>query len=96
MSEIRTEKNHCEGLSLLQILSFFPFVKTSFSPDGRYVTAGSTDGSILVWDLFTSEMVLRLNPFDGGLPSPITSVNWSSPKGELLSVDKKGKCIIWS
>ena len=87
------------GVHLIFSFLIFLFTKTSFSPDGRYVCAGSADGNVFVWDLSLSlssgNIVLSLNPNTDGNPCSIASVNWSSPKGELVSADKQGKCVIW-
>ena len=74
------------------------YVQASFAPDGRYVTAGSTDGGIYVWDVDNGSTQSKLpclilkNP---GPSSPVSAVNWCSPQGEIVSADKGGVCTIW-
>lgn len=67
--------------------------KVDMSPDGRYVAAGSSDGSIVVWDLS-----LPSNP-----PSTIkhhkesvVATAWNSDSSLLGSADKGGVVAFWS
>jgi len=68
----------------------FASVQVSFSPDGTMVVAGSFDGSIIVWDVGSGEVVSTLS---GHHTCPVNSVCWTN--FGVASCDKEGFGIFW-
>jgi WD40 repeat protein len=52
----------------------------SFSPDGKQVVAGYTDGRVRLWDLATQEMQHDSRYGE----APITNLGWAGPGGPLV------------
>ena len=84
----------CSTLTMLFNASYsLSHCQASYSPDGRYVGAGSADGGVYIWTVQDPDMctILTGSPKAG----PISSIAWSSPQGEIVAADKQGRCTIW-
>ena len=81
---------HC---IIMLMTSYNMHCQASYSPDGRYVGAGSADGGVYVWSIEDPDMctILTGSPKVG----PISSIAWSSPQGEIVAADNQGRCTIW-
>lgn len=70
--------------------------KSVFSPDGRYVAAGSSsNGTIFVWDVSDGKIKKRLP----GHTSGVCGIDWSrggSSGQQVASIDRKGSLILWA
>jgi len=64
--------------------------KVSFSPDGTCVAAGSSDGSLVVWDTNSGNVLKELS---GHHTCSINSVYWGCYG--VMSCDKKGTAVLW-
>jgi autophagy-related protein 16 len=72
--------------------------KSVFSPDGRYVAAGSSsNGTIFVWDVSTPtpSLIKKLSGHTAG----VCGIDWSrggSSGQQVASIDRKGSLILWA
>ncbi|XP_078483492.1 autophagy-related protein 16-1 [Ciona intestinalis] len=64
--------------------------RCSYSNDGMFVAVGSSDGSVLTWDVKTGELVSITKEHS----DPVISCNWLG--GRLVTGDKNKHCILWS
>jgi WD40 repeat protein len=70
----------------------------AFSPDGKTIATGSSDGLIKLWDVSTGEeeTILRGRPTAGErLPPPVTSVVFAPDGKTLYSADTAGVIKAW-
>ncbi|CAN0342646.1 unnamed protein product [Lampetra planeri] len=68
------------------------WTRAVFSPDGQYVTAGSADGTLFVWNAATGHVERSLSRHHS---AAVNAVAWS-PSGEyILSVDKAKRAVLW-
>lgn len=67
--------------------------RASFSPDSDYVVAGSSNGSVFIWNVNSSAVMKNLKNHH---TTSICSASWS-PQGHVLaSAEKNKKVLIWS
>ncbi|CAN9511242.1 unnamed protein product [Ophioblennius macclurei] len=69
------------------------WTRVTFSPDGSYVTGGSADGALYVWNVLTGKVDRTL---DRSHSSAINSVSWSPSGSYVASVEKGSRGILWS
>lgn len=62
----------------------------SFGPDGRMVAAGTSDGSVLVWNVRSRALAARVPA-----PQPVTSVAWDGAN-RVAASDADGTATIWT
>ena len=67
------------------------WTKSSFSPDGEYIAAGSMDGSLHIWSRRTGRLEKMLRGHSGAIAAAV----WSSNGQQVYSVDKDKTAIIW-
>lgn len=68
------------------------YCRAALSPDGRFAMAGSSDGSIVIFDV-------NLEKVEKILKSPqsvVIATAWSNDGTKLLSCDKGKKVVLWS
>ena len=65
-------------------------MRCAFSIDGKYVSVGSCDGTVLSWNVKTGERVSLVKEHN----DPVLCCNWSC--GRLISGDKNKNCILWT
>jgi autophagy-related protein 16 len=65
--------------------------RSCLSPDDRYLAAGGTDGSVIVWTRLAKDNVVTLK----GHSSPVLACAWSDEGKPLVTSDKSGCMIIW-
>ncbi|KAF4468596.1 WD40 repeat [Fusarium albosuccineum] len=63
----------------------------SFSHDGRLLVSGSSDHTVIVWDVITGEPINRLRGHTGGL----TSLAFSGIDYRVALASKDGTIMIW-
>ncbi|XP_067851641.1 autophagy-related protein 16-1-like isoform X2 [Heptranchias perlo] len=69
------------------------WTRVTFSPDGKFVAAGSSDGTLYVWSVDSGKTERTLGKHHS---SSINAVSWS-PSGEhVISVDKGSRVVLWS
>ncbi|XP_078514724.1 protein Atg16l2 isoform X2 [Lissotriton helveticus] len=69
------------------------WTKAIFSPDGNYVMAGSSDGTLYIWNVNTGKLEKSLNEEHR---SSVNAVAWSLSGEYVASVDRSKKAILWS
>ncbi|XP_051881654.1 autophagy-related protein 16-1-like [Pristis pectinata] len=69
------------------------WTKAIFSPDGNYAVAGSSDGTLHVWDVLTGDVKASLS---GEHRSSINAVSWSQSGEYLVSVDRGRVANLWT
>jgi WD40 repeat protein len=62
----------------------------SFSPDGKMLAAGTSEGSVLVWTMAGQSLVARIPA-----PQPVTSVTWDG-SGRVADSGADGTATIWT
>ena len=86
----------------------FDFLVIVFSPCGRYVAAGSVDGTMVIWCVDTGVVSKVLNCHSTGDKSgseqrvvdsdstcSVTAVFWSG-NSRIFVANKRGNVLIWS
>jgi autophagy-related protein 16 len=67
------------------------WTRAAFSPDGQYVAAGSSDGTLYVWETFSTGKVKTRKEHG----KEIVACVWH-PKGQVFaSADRNKKVILW-
>jgi len=67
------------------------WAKSSFSPDGSFIVAGSHDGNIFVWNTNSARVDRSLR----GHSVAVAAVSWSYNGMQMYSADKDKTVIIW-
>lgn len=68
-------------------------VSVAFSPDGRRIVGGESNGSIRFWDAATGRQISRLNEHS----LPVRLVVFSKRDGDrLLTADDSGAVLVWN
>ncbi|XP_076238426.1 autophagy-related 16 isoform X1 [Calliopsis andreniformis] len=69
----------------------FDWTRAAFSPDGQYISVGSSDGSVFIWSVATNmiETVLKNHS------AVVTAVSWHPHGTYLASVDRAKAVTIW-
>jgi len=84
------------SLSHQDFRTSYSWSSSTFSPDGAYVTSGSSsNGMIFVWDSLTGNLVKKLPGHDTG----VCGIAWGSGGSsgqQVASVDKGGTLIMWA
>ncbi|XP_069496345.1 protein Atg16l2 isoform X2 [Ambystoma mexicanum] len=69
------------------------WTKAIFSPDGSYVMAGSSDGTLFIWNVNSGKLEKSLNEHH---KSSVNAVAWSLSGEFVASADRGKKAILWS
>ena len=69
----------------------FVNIRCLMHPIGKYLASGCNDGSVLVWDL-TTKNILRILKFHS---APITCLMWFEKSHILLSASMEGTIVAW-
>lgn len=64
--------------------------RCAYSPTADYVAAGSSDGTVLVWNVATGDMETIVQEHN----DPVLGCSWGG--GYLMSGDKGKNCILWT
>uniref|UniRef100_H2YKN0 Uncharacterized protein n=1 Tax=Ciona savignyi TaxID=51511 RepID=H2YKN0_CIOSA len=64
--------------------------RCAYSNDGAYVGVGSSDGSVLAWNVKSGRLEANSKEHN----DPVISCNWTG--GQLVSGDKNKQCVLWS
>ncbi|XP_061828415.1 autophagy-related protein 16-1 isoform X2 [Nerophis lumbriciformis] len=67
--------------------------KAAISPDAGFVAAGSADGAVYVWNVFSGNLETRLADKHS---AAISAICWSLSGEYVASVDKRGRAVLWS
>ncbi|KAK9767082.1 WD repeat-containing protein 82 [Basidiobolus ranarum] len=86
------EIQHClTGTNPLQVESSGE--ETTFTPDGKYVYAGSKDGSVRVWNLENSDLLLEPSQIIPTHPAPITAIGFN-PRYMMMVSASEGNDVV--
>lgn len=66
--------------------------RAKFSPDGGYVTVGSQDGTLFVWNTTSGRLEKKLKEIN----CAIIACTWSPSGDYIVSTDKDKRVCIWS
>ncbi|XP_072256255.1 protein Atg16l2 isoform X2 [Pyxicephalus adspersus] len=69
------------------------WTKAILSPDSSYAMAGSSDGTIFIWNAQTALLERSLN---GEHSAAVNAVAWSLSGDFVVSVDRGRKAVLWS
>ncbi|XP_069059894.1 protein Atg16l2 isoform X2 [Pleurodeles waltl] len=69
------------------------WTKAIFSPDGSYVMAGSSDGTLYIWNVDKGNLEKSLNEQHR---TSVNAVAWSLSGEYVASVDRAKKAVLWS
>ncbi|KAM5182247.1 protein Atg16l2-like [Mantella aurantiaca] len=68
------------------------WTKAIFSPDSSYAVAGSSDGTIFIWNTQTGFLERSLH---GEHSAAVNAVAWSLSGDHVVSVDRGRKAVLW-
>ncbi|XP_066266128.1 autophagy-related protein 16-1-like isoform X1 [Branchiostoma lanceolatum] len=68
------------------------WTRAIFSPDAQYVVAGSSDGSIYIWNITTFRLEKTLKEHN----SSVIACSWHPSGVMMVSCDKNKKVTLWS
>ncbi|XP_025079810.1 autophagy-related protein 16-1-like [Pomacea canaliculata] len=66
--------------------------RACFSPDGSYAVAGSSDGSLFIWNIAKNKVEKVLKEHSHA----VLACSWNPNGSSILSCEKSRKCIYWS
>jgi WD40 repeat protein len=69
----------------------FGYGSVAFSPSGLYIAAGTSGGSVLVWDALTGELVWRSDPHE----DTVYVLSFGASSHTLASGGDDGMCYLW-
>ncbi len=72
------------------------YAACAISPDGKYAAAGSSNGTIFLWNCVDGVLKKQLK---GGHPAGVVAVAWDrggSNGQQFSSVDKRGNLLLWA
>ncbi|XP_075054435.1 protein Atg16l2 [Mixophyes fleayi] len=69
------------------------WTKAILSPDGSYCIAGSSDGTVFIWNARTGRLERSLS---GEHSASVNAVAWSISGDYVVSVDRGKKAVLWS
>ncbi|EDV19914.1 uncharacterized protein TRIADDRAFT_32827, partial [Trichoplax adhaerens] len=67
------------------------YCRACFSPDGQYVTCGSFDGTVFVWNTNSTRVEKTLKEHT----NPVIACTWHPQGTHIVSCDKLRRVIIW-
>lgn len=67
------------------------WTRACISPDGNFVSVGSSQGSVFIWEAATGALKTVL---EAAHARAVNTVSWS-PLGDLCSCDRGGTVIYW-
>jgi len=68
-----------------------PIITVAWSPDGKYITSGSEDNTIILWNPENGKFIQMLK----GHIQPIRSVVWTKSSDRLISCSDDGLINVW-
>ncbi|XP_022238342.1 autophagy-related protein 16-1-like isoform X1 [Limulus polyphemus] len=68
------------------------WTRAKFSPDGQYITVGSQDGVLFIWNCSSARVEKTLKEHN----TIITACSWNPSGQYIISVDKNKKAIVWT
>ncbi|KAK7484249.1 hypothetical protein BaRGS_00024498 [Batillaria attramentaria] len=68
------------------------WARAVFSPDGSYAMAGSSDGTLFIWNIAKNRVEKTLKEHSHA----VLACSWNPNGSSLLSCEKSHKCILWS
>nr|QCC87394.1 autophagy protein ATG16 [Bursaphelenchus xylophilus] len=75
-----------------QFRTSYEYCKCAISPGGGYVSAGSWDGQLYIFNLQSTKLEKVLTGHDN---SPVYSLAWNPNDGSIISTDKKRTACLW-
>ncbi len=69
-----------------------PITDLAYSPDGQYIASSSLDGTIILWDAQTGQLIRRFDGHDAG----VNSVAFNNDGTLLVSASDDKSLIVWN
>eukprot|EP00455_Lapot_gusevi_P038712 TRINITY_DN433_c0_g1_i1.p1 TRINITY_DN433_c0_g1~~TRINITY_DN433_c0_g1_i1.p1 ORF type:complete len:460 (-),score=46.96 TRINITY_DN433_c0_g1_i1:31-1410(-) len=69
--------------------------RASFSPDAKYIMAGSNSGAICVWNTDTGRLEKSTVAAESSHIKPITSSTWNRSGSQIATCDTDGVVVLW-
>ncbi|WP_411023171.1 WD40 repeat domain-containing protein [Salmonella sp. s51228] len=66
--------------------------RACFSPDGKYVSAGSVDGTIYIWNVSKGKLEHSIKEHN----KEVHSVLWHTSGKYFLSAERSKRCFLWT
>ena len=80
----------------LTITSESPTVLIAFSPDGKQLAAGDTNGLVQIWNIETGEIITRFYQIRFNQISFVTGMSYTHDGSQLIIADSKGYINMWN
>nr|KAJ3419570.1 hypothetical protein HK105_006796 [Polyrhizophydium stewartii] len=82
---------HFGQITSVEVSPRMNWTKSTFSPDGEYVTSGSADGAVVFWDVATGAVVQSLREHKAA----VCGVVWNPLGGSAVySASDRDRCIV--
>ena len=66
--------------------------RACFSPDGRFVAAGSVDGSVFIWNVAKAKLETSVREHT----KEVTAALWHPTGRYFLTAERSKRCFLWS
>jgi len=68
------------------------WTRAAFSPDGQYVSVGSQDDNVYIWNASSQKLEKTLKEHSHA----VVAVHWHPAGNKFISCDKNKNCVLWT